>query len=165
VNENKNKKEPVEDAQFFPASLKLQQKVPMTNKNLNYILKDADSGIKKMSTDYITWVQNDILKLEEAFLALKRNPADKKEIDKVHWIAHDMKGQGGTFGYKLMTTVLDYLCTYLERQEVMSNDGLDVIQLHIEAAKTIINNRLTEDGGETGDQILLGLQKMINKKG
>ncbi|MBT4889614.1 MAG: phosphorelay protein, partial [Rhodospirillales bacterium] len=77
----------------------------------------------------------------------------------------DMKGQGGTFGYKLMTTVLDYLCTYLERQEVMSNDGLDVIQLHIEAAKTIINNRLTEDGGETGDQILLGLQKMINKKG
>ena len=152
------------DVQFFPASRKLEDKTPLTNKSLDYVLKEANSGIAKMGNDYITWAEKDIIRLENAFEKLKKNPNDKEEIMRVHWISHDMKGQGGTFGYTLMTTVLDYLCTYLEKQQTMSDHDLDVTDLHIEATKTIINNRLTETGGEIGKEILQGLHEMIDKK-
>ena len=155
------KNKDTDDVKIYPASKAMQKKAPLTNKDLNYVLQEANAGIENMRDDYLDWAKNDIVRLESAYDILKANPDDLQKIKNVHWIAHDMKGQGGTFGYTLMTTVLDYLCTFLEARSTMSKQDLKVTQLHINAAKTIISERLIDSGGETGDQIILGLEKMI----
>lgn len=152
-------------ARYIPASKVLEAKTPMTDKSLNSALDKADKVLADMHDDYVNWVQDDIEHLDAAFKNLVANPRSKQAIDEVYKISYNMKGQGGTFGYQLVTFVMNNLCRYLEERETLSVSQLEAVELHIASVKQIVNHKLTEKGGEMGKQVILGLQKMVARKG
>lgn len=153
------------EARYFPASKVLEVKAPIIDKSPNVILEKADRVLADMHDDYIGWVTEDIKRLDTAFENLAANPGSKKAINGVYRIAYAMKGQGGTFGYQLVTFVMNNLCRYLEDREKLTASQLEAVELHIASVKQIVNHKLTEKGGEMGKQVILGLQKMIARKG
>ena len=49
--------------------------------------------------------------MDAAYKALAAATGDRKaEAEQVFQIAHDIKGQGGSFGYDLMTLIANELC-------------------------------------------------------
>jgi len=74
-------------------------------------------------------------------------------------IAHNAKGQGATFGYPLITDIGEHLCRYIERVPEIQSDEMAVIREHIQAMDTVLKEKLTGDGGETGQALL---NKVIN---
>lgn len=69
-------------------------------------LEKAEAAITNMSVNYLDWAEEDLNKITTALEDLKANLDDPVErLDKVYQIAHDMKGQGGSFGYNLMTVL------------------------------------------------------------
>ncbi len=67
--------------------------------------------------------------------------------------AHDIKGQGSTFGYPLMTDVGSFICDYLRHKESFTDDDISRMQTMVDTMQTILDNRLTGDGGEKGQSI------------
>jgi len=121
-------------------------------------LAKAEEVIANLADDYMDWVREDFVRLETAFDKLKAGDGDDAaNIDALFQIAHDMKGQGGSFGYDLITSIGDHLCRLLETLEKAGPREQNMIRVHIDAMRVVITKELKHDGGDEGRQLLLGL--------
>ena len=112
--------------------------------------------LNNLAKDYEVWVQTDMQNLRSAYLkAEKTESAERVDImmHEVFKIAHDMKGQGATFGYDLITDIGNHLCRYIEKQSIFDDAQMIAVKCHIDAMEEILNNRLTGDGGARGAEL------------
>ncbi len=129
-------------------------------------LERAEQVIANMADSYLDWVEEDLKKISVAFDCLVAGSDDREaDLKKVFEIAHDMKGQGGSFGFELITAVGNNLCRLLERfdDSVQPQVQNESIRIHIDAMKLIISSRMRGDGGAQGTAILDGVQQMVEK--
>lgn len=127
-------------------------------------LERAEQAIAAMGDQYLDWVQEDLGKIDAAFAALKAATGDRaQEVDDVFQVAHDMKGQGGSFGYDLITAIGNQLCRMIEKMGPVGDPEINAIEVHIGAMKLVIAQKMTGNGGQAGDQILMGLEKVMDK--
>ena len=129
-------------------------------------LEKAEQVIADLATNYLEWVEDDLQRLQGAFADLKDGNGDQSlALNKIFELVHDMKGQGGTFGYNLMTVIGDQLCRYIETLDGhASSDAIEVIQLHVDALQVVISQNLSADGGAVGIQLLQGLEQVMAKR-
>jgi len=127
-------------------------------------LERAEAVIAGMADSYLDWVEEDLFRIQKAYDDLVAHKDDPKEyLDKVFQIAHDMKGQGGSFGYDLMTILGNDLCRFIETKETVSGTDLEVIDLYIGTMKVVISKRISGDGGAEGNKVLTGLDAVVDK--
>ena len=132
-------------------------------------IERAESVIANMADDYLDWVEDDLVKIANAQKELKAN-RDQSEhhLDKVFQVAHDMKGQGGTFGYQLITDFAEGLYNFTAAGAGLSDSHVEIIKAHLDAMRVVIRERIEGDGGDIGAEIKKGLelsvQKFSNKK-
>lgn len=129
-------------------------------------LQRAEQVIEDMADSYLDTVRADLDKIQKSFAALKAGAGDrKKHLADIFQIAFDIKGQGGSFDFNLMTVIGNQLCRFLDGLEESANHGaLEVIQLHIDALQVVIAQGLKGDGGAVGEQLLSGLEGVIAKR-
>ena len=127
-------------------------------------LAKAEDVIANLADDYMNWVREDFERLEAAYNQLKAGEGDVAEnLDRVFQIAHDMKGQGGSFGYDLMTAIGDHLCRLIEKFDKAGPRELEMIRVHIDAMRVVITKELKGNGGDEGRALLMGLTLMVDK--
>ena len=128
------------------------------------ILKKAEEAIIAMTPQYLEWVRKDLENIQKCYYKLKLSDlSDEEALKEIFLIAHDMKGQGGTFGFDLITTIGDQLCRIIDNINYVRDDELDAIKVHIDALKLIIKDQMLGDGGTEGNKILVGLDKVSKK--
>jgi len=127
-------------------------------------LERAENVIAGMADSYLEWVQEDLVRIDAAYKALAAGKAPRKdEAEQVFQIAHDIKGQGGSFGYDLMTMIANELCRLIERQDDFGNAEVQAIKVHIDAMKLVIQNRMKGDGGANGQALVDGIRQVGDK--
>lgn len=127
-------------------------------------IERAESVIANMADSYLDWVEEDLVKITKAQEELKANKDDPAVcLDRVFQISHDMKGQGGSFGYDLMTILGNDLCRFIEGKETVSAVDLEVIDLYIGTMQIVISKRMGGDGGPEGNKVLTGLAAVVEK--
>ncbi len=129
------------------------------------VLARAEKVITEMADQYLDWVQADLLKLQAAYADLAAaGPGSKKDkVARVFEVAHDMKGQGGSFGYDLITIIGNQVCRMIERSETIGVAEIGAIGVHVETMKLVISEDMKGDGGDVGKKVLLGLEKVYEK--
>ncbi|NQW01556.1 MAG: Hpt domain-containing protein [Rhodospirillales bacterium] len=128
------------------------------------VIQRAEEAIAGMTDDYLEWVYQDISRIELACKELKGSQEDRGEkLRAVFHVAHDIKGQGGSFGFDLMTTIGNQMCRLIDKADVDDPHLIEVIDVHVDAMKLIIAARLKGDGGRDGELMLAGLQKVCEK--
>ncbi len=133
---------------------------------MNDTLSDYDKAmqvINDLSKEYEKWSAADLERLTEAYDQAFYAPSGERERlirEDVFRTAHDMKGQGATFNYGLVTDIANHLCRYIERQTDFQEKQLNDIGLHITFLREIIEKKLTGDGGERGTQIWKIIQEL-----
>ncbi len=121
-------------------------------------LKRAEAVIADMTDNYVEWAVKDLAKIHQALENLKAEKKDRKDaLSQIFQLSHDMKGQGGSFGYTLMTILGGNLCDFVDRLENAGPAEIEVIQLHINAMGLVIAKEMKGDGGKVGVQLLQGL--------
>ena len=77
----------------------------------------AEAAVAELAESYIDWALKDLAELQARFAAIRAETADPRQrVLDLFQTAHDMKGQGATFGYPLVTQVAKHLCHYVEGQ-------------------------------------------------
>ena len=129
------------------------------------MIEKAEQVLSSLSDNYLEWVQEDLKNIATTFGELKAGGGDEKQIiDTIFRISHDIKGQGGSFGYNLMTAVGNELCRMIEKMpKPIGPAHIDAIGVHIDTMKLIIAQKLKGDGGQVGTAMLSGLQKVSDK--
>lgn len=112
--------------------------------------------INKMSGQFQTTAYENILTTQEAFKNIfhaseaQKNKYIKEDLFR---IIHDLKGQGSTFGYPLITEIGNHLCRYIEKQYSFDKNVLFIIQKHLDVLELILRNHLKDDGGQQGKEL------------
>jgi len=81
----------------------------------------------------------------------------------VFQVSHDIKGQGGSFGYDLMTAIGNELCRLIEKADKIGAGEVAAVKIHIDALKLVIAEDLKGTGGKEGEKMLSGLQQVCDK--
>ncbi|MEQ8664585.1 MAG: Hpt domain-containing protein [Rhodospirillales bacterium] len=146
-----------------PNTLKSKVSIGGPNAVDESVIARAEKVISDMKGSYIEWVAEDFKKVEAAYKDLVAGSGDRQQnLDKIFAVAHDIKGQGGSFGYDLVTQIGNHLCRLIERFGDNNPDEVEneAIKIHVDAMKLVIAQDLSGDGGDAGKAIISGIQKM-----
>ncbi|MBL8630022.1 MAG: phosphorelay protein [Rhodospirillaceae bacterium] len=125
----------------------------------------AESKIGAMKDDYLKWVGGDLDQLNELCeLAAKDKPNRAAHIENLYNKTVEIKGQGGSFNYPLMTQVGSQLCRFIEIQgNDLDDPRMDIVKLHVETLRLVIAQKMEGDGGGMGAKLVAGLGLAIKK--
>jgi hypothetical protein len=128
-------------------------------------LEQAMAELDKFAEDYPDWVQGQVSELYELVAKTREKEANRRatEFKRINEIAHDMRGQGGTFGYPLVTTVADSLYTFTGSRSLAQDSHVEIVKSHIDTMNAVIKERVEGDGGILGRELLTALEKAIEK--
>lgn len=160
-----------ESARIIRPNLSLNSKVTVGGPGAvdEATLEKAEQVIQSMSEDYLKWAKGDLARLATAFAVLKKGGGGQADtaaqLDAIFSVSHDIKGQGGSFDYQLMTIVGNQLCRFIENLNGKADAAaIEVIELHVHALHAIMGQNLKGDGGAMGKAFLQGLEQVIAKR-
>ncbi|MFN4309378.1 MAG: Hpt domain-containing protein [Ferrovibrio sp.] len=123
---------------------------------------NAQAAVAGLSDQYIGWVNADLKRLDAAISAAQGG-TDADKLRAVYDVAHDIKGQGSTFGYLLVTDIGQLLCRYVDEAIRRKKVDVDIIAAHVAALRTVVDNRIQGQAGELGAEILDTLRSAAAK--
>ena len=127
-------------------------------------LRAAEAEFAKMAEDYPDWVQSHIRNLYEHHGRSVDTPEQRHQHFKsLNEIAHDLKGQGGTFGYPLISYFGASLYDCTRPRESYPDEHVEIVRSHIDAMNAVVRGRVKGDGGEIGEELKATLALAIEK--
>ena len=110
-------------------------------------------------------VESSVAALANACAQALAQPADERggEFKKINALAHDLKGQGGTFGYPLITSFADSLFQFTGAGARQTDNYVQIVQAHIDSIRAVVAGKIRGDGGQTGRELRLVLEGAIQK--
>jgi hypothetical protein len=124
-------------------------------------IKRMEGAIQGLKGEFETQAKEDVAKLVAAATALLKSPNDQEKRQTVYMLAHELRGQGGSYGYPLVTRFGDQLCRYLDAADILDAKALIVVKAAADAMAVVINNGVAGDGGDTGRQLVAMLDKVV----
>jgi hypothetical protein len=115
----------------------------------------AEAALASLQDGFADWVQADVDRLHAGLEALRGDAADVAARRVLFSTAHDIKGQGATFGYPLLSEIGQRLCRLLEEAGPLD---VERVAAHVTALAGVLAGRLTGDGGGAGREWLASLE-------
>ena len=78
-------------------------------------------------------------------------------------IGHDLKGDGQSFGFNLITGISHSLCGYIAGMGEFDDGNRTVIDAHISAIRAVIAQKVRGEGGDIGTNLMSALHDLVEK--
>jgi len=128
------------------------------------LIKRAEDVIDTMSDEFAESVTREIMRLMKLAMDLENDPAKAEKIlKKVRRVGHDLRGQGATYNYDLISDVAASLYRYTERLSGSAALNGEVIRAHADAMRAIIKNQVKGNGGEVGVDLVKSLDALVDR--
>ena len=132
--------------------------------DLDKIVASAEAVLAEMQDQYEAWVRGDLKAMNEALAAAQTGAHPNPEaLKRIRVMAHEIKGQGATFGYPLLTTVGHMLHGLIDRLGADAAKHLDLIAAHVGFMNLVVCNEVRDDGGIQENQALMGLEMAVKR--
>jgi len=122
-------------------------------------LAQAEAAINALKGEYTHQLQADAAHLQQVFASLDQSNPSPAAIEELFGIAHNLKGQAGSFGYDLVTSIAASLCDQVrEMSGIASGQDLKAIERHVVVLGRVVEKGVVGTGGETGEKIVQSLR-------
>lgn len=143
---------------------RLRQKVSGTGPISPEMLARAKEAVSNLAPAFAELMAKDVEKIASLYEEGLADPTRRMEIAKAIFdVAHDLRGQAGTFDYPLVTRVGSSLCRFIEKLEGCEAVHFEVIAVHVDALEGVLRNAIRGDGGALGREIADGLELAVKK--
>ena len=137
---------------------------PMPEVKLDDLISAAEAEVALQTTHYPKMAYSQIAELEEALAKAVAEPEGMSaQLNRIVVIAHDLKGDGQSFGFDLITRFADSLCKYIETVEALGDKEYTIVEAHIASIRSVVAKKVKGDGGAVGAKLLAALDKLIAK--
>jgi len=134
------------------------------DRKLEAVLARAQAAVADLAKNYPA---NTAADLDRCFGLLKtaREQPDQRAaaVKDLHNIAHNIKGQGSSFGYPLVTRIGHSLCNLVRQERTFTDADLGVMQAHLDALRLILAKEIKGEGGEVGAKLAARLENLVIK--
>ena len=137
--------------------------LPGGERRMSATLARAEAAVADLARDYATWALADVAKAGKALAAAKADVAARPtQVEALFRVAHDLKGQGTSFGYPLVTKIGHSLCA-LTRDRVLAYEDkhLELAQAHVDAIQLVLTKGIKGDGGKVGAELVAKLEQRV----
>jgi len=146
------------EVEFFPPSNRLRSKVKVLAPGAGFDLSAidrAEQALDKLSVRFEGWILEEVERLQSARDNVDAHGYNGDYADELFRAAHDLKGQGMTFGYPLVTYVAGSLCKLLEvlGATETSKAPIDLIDHHVDAIRAIVRDRIKGNTHSTASEL------------
>lgn len=151
------------DARVFTPPNLLRAKIGnKLGPNLDQIVAKAEAALDELRDEYEVWIRDDLKALRDAVVSLRKGEVPTA-LERIKILGHEIKGQGATYGYPLLTTVGHLLFIFIERDADVAARHLDLIDAHVDFMALILSEKIDDQGGLQAQGILAGLQDAAKK--
>ncbi len=116
----------------------------------------AGAALAGMGEEFAAGAQIDAKTLQEHLIKASNAASDEdfqRSVSLAFGIAHDLKGQGSTFGYELVTQIAGQLCTLTRPQNNPSLEKMPAMSACAQALYDVLAGRIEGDGDAIGAQM------------
>ncbi|MCF8471107.1 MAG: Hpt domain-containing protein [Parvibaculum sp.] len=129
------------------------------------LISRAEAAVEALRDTYRQQLADDVVALDGIWSRFGSDEPAAALLDELYGIAHNVKGQGGSFGYDLVTEIGASLCNYLRSGSRVSPEERNIVHIHIRMLKTVSENNIFGTGGETGMRIVEKLRVLTGSGG
>ena len=125
----------------------------------------AKAALADLTEDYVIQVKQDIQITQDLLKqAEMASPQKKFNLIRENFFVkmHDLKGQGATFGYPLLTDIGAVVCDFLRDRKNFSLLDISFLKQYVDDAEIVVQENLTGDGGAQGKIIKKHLDEVKN---
>lgn len=127
------------------------------------MLARAEAAVADLAKSYTGWAMADVEKCA-GLLASARQEVGAERVARareIYAVAHNIKGQGSSFGYPLMTRLGQSLCHLTRRKDSFSDGDIDLVGAHLDAMRLVLTKEIRGDGGELGNKLGARLEEKV----
>lgn len=126
-------------------------------------VREAEAAVAALADSFLEWINEDINRAKEALARAEDKPGDNQpELRAIFEVVHNVKGQGGSFGYDLLTGIGGSLCDYLREEAASANEKqLKVISAHFAAMDFVLEKNIQGSGDAIGDQLVGKVSQLV----
>lgn len=130
---------------------------------LNF-LEEAEEQLQRAALDFTEWAKVYLKKLSDLCdKALKGSAKRREHFEEINLLAHELRGQGGTFGYPLITTFGKMLYDSTGKNCREDDNAVEIVKAHIDAMRAVLRDKVSGDGGQIGRELLHSLEVAVEK--
>ena len=128
------------------------------------LLEEAEEQLERAALDFTEWARDDLAKLSDLRTEALPHPERRnKHVEEINLLAHELRGQGGTFGYPLIT-VFGKMLYQVTGDGCGENDAaVEIVKAHCDTMRGVLREKMAGDGGEIGRTLHESLQAAIEK--
>ncbi len=134
---------------------------PLTGDDL-HVVERAEAVVAALVDAYIESAKRDIEAIGDACARALAHPAERDALtERISVLAHDVKGQGGSFGYPVMSDIGDSLAELCRTMGTLGEAELELVKAHVDAMTTVIGDRLEGDDDPRGAELVGELRDAV----
>lgn len=116
---------------------------------------EAEAALAALAEQYPAYATADVTEMKTHLAAVESHlQSAAAALASLFAVAHNVKGQGASFGYELMTDLGEALCGLLRDRTTLAPEELDNARAILAACETVLTERLVGEGGARGKQLL-----------
>ena len=128
-------------------------------------LARAEAAVANLAQDYASWALADVAKARTALAAAIDDPTGcAPHVEALFRVGHDLKGQGSSFGFPLVTKIGHSLCALpRDRARQYDRKHLDLAKSHLDAIDLILTKGIKGEGGKVGMELVAKLEQRVSE--
>lgn len=128
------------------------------------LLEEAEKQMKRAALDFTEWCLQYLSQLQDLCTEALLHPGRRAIFfEKINMLAHELRGQGGTFGYPLVSIVGKMLYEITGDRCREDDAAVEIVKSHVDIMRAVIRDKIAGDGGEIGRELLKSLRQAIDK--
>jgi chemotaxis protein histidine kinase CheA len=117
-------------------------------------IERAEAALHELSPEFDGWMVTECDRLEASRKALSTGGLSKGSTQVMFRAAHDIKGEGATFGFPLAGEIAGSLCRLIFHTPKPSSLPLDLIDRHVAAIRAVVRENVRGADDATACEVL-----------
>ena len=129
------------------------------------VLGSAEQQLKREAEGFLGWAKQYLDRLSKEVEEAKKISRGGRttNFEEINLIAHELRGQGGTFGYPLITVFGKSLYEVTKPPCREDDAGLEIVKAHIDTMRAVLRDQVEGDGGSIGQALFKAVKIAITK--
>jgi hypothetical protein len=128
------------------------------------LLAKAEKALDDAKPQIEAHVKGEVIRLQAVMAkVLSSQAADKSVMDELFHVAFELKGQGTSAGFSLVTRFADSLCRYTEAMKQPGAKELAIMKAHVDSISAIVSRSIHGDQNPVGLAIAAELEKVVGR--
>lgn len=121
----------------------------------------AEKALEQLSVEFDGWLAEEVDRLLTTRAALDAGVSDEA-FEAFYRAAHDLKGEGETFGYPLVTELATLLCKLLESADDRSQLPMTLVDNHVDAIHIVMRDAIKDPQHATTRAVIERLGEVVS---